>query len=117
MPVPHACNSGGTNEIKTCTLEAGPNSKDFPLTIEYSATLTGDAEITDLTCQTNSGKQTTSDLTSSGSKIIDLESGASVESVATVEVNDDSAEVAYVGKDGDGNVSIEESDQFDTNSD
>lgn len=120
-----ACNSGGPDcgigsncssgdPVRTCALQAGPDSRNFPLTVQYSADLSGDAQIIELTYQNNNGTQSRDSLTSTWSKEVSLDRGISVEITADVEMTDGSAKVAYVARDSTGEVSIQATDQCGT---
>lgn len=104
-------NCAGGEGIRTCALQAGPDSRNFPLDVRYSADLSGDAEIIKLTYRDNSGTQARDTLVTSWSTEVDLKSGREVEVTADVELTDGSAKISYVARDSTGSVSITASDQ------
>lgn len=101
----------GGEGVRACALQAGPDSKNFPLEVQYSADLSGDAKIIELTYQNNAGTQTRDTLVTSWSTEVDLKSGRDVEITADVEATDGSAKITYVARDSTGSVSMTESDQ------
>lgn len=98
----------------TCDLQAGPNSKDLPLTVQYSADLSGDAHITELTFRGPNGTQNQATIETSWSKEVSLDTGSNVEITANVEMTGGSAKIAYVARDSTGTVSIQATDQCNT---
>lgn len=106
--------SAGGEATFTCALQAGPNSENSPLTVRYSADLSGDALITELTYTNNNGTQSRDSVGTSWSKEVSLDSGRNVEITADVEMTDGSAKVTYVARDSTGDVSITDSDQCGT---
>ena len=87
------------------------------MTVDYTAAISGDAEVTELTYRTDDGEQTVTNLTSTWSQTVDVSAGTSVEITANAEVRSGSVEVGYVARDSDDNVALEESDGCDVNSD
>lgn len=106
--------SAGGEATFTCALQAGPNSENSPLTVRYSADLSGDALITELTYTNNNGTQRRDSVGTSWSKEVPMDSGRDVEITADVEMTGGSAKVTYVARDSTGEVSITDSDQCGT---
>lgn len=112
------CDSGDA-VVKTCDLQAGPNSKDVPLTVEYEYALTGARHGTfiEIAYRTNEGPKTVVNAGEVASETISefIERGNPIEIGASAQVARGGARVGYTARDSVGTVVLEESDQCDAN--
>lgn len=105
------CDSASEDAL-SCTLEAGPITTGATATVEYSATVTGDADLDALEYTADSGAQTVSSATSPWSLTRTVASGTTVSLSMDASVRDGAANISMVVTEssGGGTFTVSDSD-------
>lgn len=105
------CDSASDNAL-SCNLEAGPITTGATATVEYSATVTGDADLDALVYAADAGVQTVSGATSPWSLTRTVASGTTVSLSMDASVRDGAANISMVVTEssGGGTFTVSDSD-------